>query len=221
MENISRPIAYNAAQVTILANNPPVTGDDWSNAVYNSIKTSIKEYHSIMQEDTCCYCQVNLRHGGYGEPIEHIVPKKDRPQWMFEPRNLALSCYPCNTKKNADNTLSDTGLHSINYPANLDGFIIYHPHYGNYSTHIAIFHQFFLRPIDEIGRQTFETCDLYRIELALTKAKQKDWKEEPFKIQVIEKTLLDPTITDEIRNQCIDISTEIIRRAKLRARFQI
>ncbi len=98
MPDISPPI--NLAQYAeLISINPHDNGEDWSLGCYANLKASIKEHYSILQEDVCFYCKINLRHAGYSEPTEHIVPKSDKPQWMFEPRNLALSCIPCNTKK--------------------------------------------------------------------------------------------------------------------------
>jgi uncharacterized protein (TIGR02646 family) len=200
----------------IIDNNPHEDGENWGLPCYNRLKAFVKEHYSILQEDVCFYCKINLRHGGYGEPIEHIVPKSDKPQWMFKPRNLALSCFPCNTKKNADNTLSLAGLGSINYPDTTDGFAIYHPHYDNWVDHMEQFYEFFLKPISDKGRETFKVCELYRLNLPLDKAKQKSWKEEPFRTKIIEQVLIDPTTSEELLKQCKRISKEIIRRGKIK-----
>lgn len=215
MADINNPVNIDAF-AAVIANNPNNEGGNWSLPCYNALKAYIKEHYSILQEDVCCYCKINLRHGGYGEPIEHIVPKKDRPQWMFLPINLALSCYPCNTKKNADNTLSVNGLASVDYPEDHTGFSIYHPHFDNWIEHIVEFRDFFLLPISDKGRETFSVCELYRLNLPLDKAKQRNWQEEPFRTQVIEQILLDPTVSQEVQGQCTAIANEIIRRANRR-----
>jgi uncharacterized protein (TIGR02646 family) len=213
MADIDNPVDL-AAYAIVIASNPHNTSSDWSLSCYNNLKSVVKEHYSIIQSDVCCYCKINLRHGGYGEPIEHVVPKYDRPQWMFEPRNLALSCYPCNTKKNADNTLSAAGRIAPNYPVDHLGFSIYHPHFDNWIDHIEMFHEYFIRPISNKGIETFVTCELYRFQLPLDKAKQKSWEEEPFRTRIIENVLLDSTATQEIKDQCVEISKEIIQRAR-------
>ncbi len=200
----------------IINNNPHDNSKDWSLGCYNGLKTHAKEHYSIIQEDICFYCKINLRHGGYGEPIEHIVPKDDKPQWMFEPKNLALSCYACNTKKNAENTLSATGISSIDYPNNRNDFSIYHPHFDVWDDDFSIFYEYFLLPKTDKGRETFRICKLDRFNLPLDKAKQRNWKEEPFRTQVIEKVLLDPNSSKKVQKQCLEISKEIIARAKKR-----
>jgi hypothetical protein len=199
-----------------IANNPHNESAHWSLGCYNDLKRHIKEHYSIIQGDVCFYCKIGIRYGAYGEPIEHIVPKDDRPQWMFEPKNLALSCYPCNTKKNADNTLSDAGRLAVNYPIHSDGFSIYHPHFDNWNDHMEVFHVYFIRPISDKGRETFSVCDLFRFSLPIDKAKRHDWEEEPFRIRVIQQVLIDPDADQETIDQCTLLSNDIIRRALLK-----
>jgi hypothetical protein len=213
MPEIYPPVDLTAFANTI-ANNPQIVGTDWNLGCYTVMKAFIKNHYSIIQEDFCCYCKTSLRHGGYGEPIEHIVPKDDRPRWMFVPRNLALSCYPCNTKKNADNTLSAAGLGSVNYPTTANGFIIYHPHFNNWDNHFEVFHKYFLKPTSPKGRATFKVCELYRFNLPLDKAKMNGIKEESIRARVLTKIFNDPDATDEIISQGKEISLEIIRRAR-------
>jgi len=213
MPDIEKPVDLTEF-ADILANNPQDTNKDWNLSPYDKIKSHIKDHYSILQEDICFYCKINLRHGGYGEPIEHIVPRKDRPKWMFEPKNLALSCYTCNTKKKADNTLSSTGKISVLYPISTTGFSIYHPHFDTWTSHFEIFHTYFLKPKSTKGRETFKVCELYRYSLPLDKAKQKGIKEEPFRTRIISKVLSDPNSSRKLIQQCNEISFEIIRRAR-------
>lgn len=215
MPEIHPPVDLSAYANTI-ANNPQNIGTDWNLGAYSAMKQHIKDYYSILQEDICCYCKTPLRHGGYGEPIEHIVPKDDRPDWMFIPKNLALSCYPCNTKKNADNTLSARGLASANYPTTADGFIIYHPHFNKWDNHFKVFHNYFLIPTSPKGRTTFKVCELYRFNLPLDKAKMRGINEETIRAKVLTKVFNDPDATPQVINQCKEISKEIIRRAKIK-----
>lgn len=202
-----------AAYVNTIANNPQNAGTAWNLSAYNAVKAHIKNHYSILQSDICCYCRAFLRHGGYGEPIEHIVPKDDKPKWMFVPQNLALSCYPCNTKKNADNTLSAAGQASVNYPTTEAGFIIYHPHYNNWDTHFEVFHLYFLKPKTQKGRATFRVCELYRLSLPLDKAKMRGIEEETIRAKVLTKIFNDPDAPTNIKQQATEISIEIIRRA--------
>lgn len=215
MADIDYPVNLAEYEATILA-NPHSDGDNWGLPCYAGLKKKVKEHYADLQEDKCIYCRIDVNYGGYGEPIEHIVPKADRPQWMFVPKNLALSCYPCNTKKNAKNTLAVSGLTSIDYPENSNDFLIYHPHFDEWTTHFLEFHEFFLLPRTQKGQETFEVCQLYRLDLPLNKAKKKDLQGEDFRIRVIEKALSDPSVSGKVKDQCKQISKEIIRRARNR-----
>jgi uncharacterized protein (TIGR02646 family) len=199
--------------VDIINANPNTESKHWNLPCYTELKANIKEHYSLIQNDKCCYCKMRLRFAAYGEPIEHVVPKSDRPQWMFVPKNLALSCYTCNTKKNADNTLSLSGRTNIDYPTDTNAFLIYHPHFDVWADHIEEYHEYFLKPISDKGRETFIVCELYRINLPLDKAIQKNWEEEPFRIKIIENVLLDFSIDEGTKIQCQNIAAEIIRRA--------
>jgi hypothetical protein len=205
-----------AAYANTIANNPQNVSTDWDRGCYDALKAHIRNHYSILQEDICCYCKISLRFGAYGDPIEHIVPKNNRPRWMFVPKNLALSCYTCNTKKRTKNTLSPNGNASVNYPTNEDGFIIYHPHFNNWDEHFMVFYEFFLKPVSPKGRETFIICELYRINLPLDKAKLKGINEETIRAKVLTKVFNDPDASPQVINQCKEISKEIIRRAKIK-----
>ena len=213
MADIDNPVDL-SDYADIIAKNPHNDGKNWDLSCYDGLKKHVKRHYTDLQDDICFYCKIDINYAGYLEPIEHIVPKSDKPEWMFEPKNLAISCNICNTKKNADNTLSATGRKCINYPTKTNGFLIYHPHFDTWSTHFEEFHQFFLKAKTDKGRETFKVCELYRLDLPLNKAKKKNLKGEPFKIRIIQKVLMDPSITDEIKEQCSEIVKEIIRRAE-------
>ena len=80
----------------------------------------------------------------------------------------------------------------------------------------SLFYEFFLIPKTPKGIETFKICHLYRMELPLNKAKRKDLQGEPFRIQVIEKLLSDPSASPKIIDQCVKIGKEIVRRGKNR-----
>lgn len=48
----------------------------------------------------CAYCESKILHIDFGD-IEHILPKKERPELWFEWENLTLACSVCNNKKRA------------------------------------------------------------------------------------------------------------------------
>ena len=48
----------------------------------------------------CAYCESKVLHIDFGD-IEHILPKKDRPDLWFDWNNLTLACSICNNSKRA------------------------------------------------------------------------------------------------------------------------
>lgn len=148
----------------------PRKSTSWSNSTYDKIKKEIKKHHSIFQDNKCAYCRLPINFGGYGEPIEHIVPKSHKVFWMFHPKNLCLSCYGCNTKKSDKEVLNNThkaysGAYKM-YPKNGNDFVIAHPHYDNYSKHIEIKGIICVPKNDSSkGAKTIEVCKLNRLDL--------------------------------------------------------
>ncbi|WP_179874392.1 HNH endonuclease [Bacillus sp. AFS002410] len=47
-------------------------------------------------EEKCAYCESKILHNSPGD-IEHIYPKRTRPDLAFEWTNLTLACSKCNT----------------------------------------------------------------------------------------------------------------------------
>lgn len=170
MAEINYPVDL-ATYTAVLKNNPCSKNTDWELNCYLNVKAHIRNHYSIIQEDKCCYCKISLRHGAYAEPIEHIVPRADVPEWMFTPKNLALSCSPCNTKKKAKNTLTPIAVGRKKYPKRENGFLIFHPHFNRWDQHFVEFRKYFILPKSQKGRETCRVCDLYRLNLPLDKAK--------------------------------------------------
>lgn len=146
----------------------------WSASTYSSLKKAIKFHYSVVQDDVCPYCREEIRYGGYGEPIEHIYPKSDEPNWMFEPQNLCLSCYGCNSKKHDKITTIDDFVkdNKKKYPNRSANFRIIHPHFDTYSAHIDSKYMF-VRPRlnSEKGKETIRICQLNRMDLLMKRAK--------------------------------------------------
>jgi uncharacterized protein (TIGR02646 family) len=54
----------------------------------------------------CAYCESKIMHVTYGD-IEHITPKKAKPELWFDWENLTLACDVCNTKKSTKENIID------------------------------------------------------------------------------------------------------------------
>lgn len=57
------------------------------------------------QNARCAYCGLKMR--GEHPHRDHIAPKESHPEYTFQPENLVLTCYPCNSEfKGKTDTIS-------------------------------------------------------------------------------------------------------------------
>jgi uncharacterized protein (TIGR02646 family) len=150
---------YNA-----LSNNEK-TGEYWNNTSDTNLKEAkkhIKDHYIKYQDFTCCYCQqrVEIKHNAVWD-IEHIIPKDQYPQFLFEPENLCVSCKDCNMEKSNKRVLKNVNRKT--FPKKDTDYIIVHPHFDEYKKHIRVLKSsLFFIPKDTKGRKTIETCGLLR-----------------------------------------------------------
>jgi len=133
----------------------------WEHDEVDHVRGFIKAHYENEQAFKCCYCGMHLhtRHGRVWD-AEHIVPKSTHPQFLFEPKNLAVSCIDCNTEKGSKNVLSNPRIRR--YPKRSEAFIIVHPHYDNLDDHVAVILNRFFFPKTEKGENTIRICRLTR-----------------------------------------------------------
>ncbi|WP_461129644.1 HNH endonuclease [Spirosoma aerophilum] len=126
---------------------------------------------SIKQNDFCPYCGTKIEYDGYGEPLEHIIDKGRHPEWMFEPKNLVLSCYACNTQKSTKDVMI-FGCHTGNdYPTDSSCIKVIHPYFDTYLDHIEIVDDIFIKALNNgKGWCTIDTFGLLRLQLPMKKA---------------------------------------------------
>lgn len=133
---------------------------DWEKDVFKDIKTNIIAHLRVEQNNRCCYCGKELGFDIKDVDIEHIVPKSIYPKFCFEPKNLALSCPACNTKKSHKNTV----IKEIQrYPRTGNNISIIHAHFDNYVDHIDIVGECIYVPKSSKGCETINICELYRL----------------------------------------------------------
>lgn len=198
--------------VSIL-NFTPTSVEEWNS--YVDLKMKIKEHYAHVQDDKCAYCRQPIRYMGYGEPIEHIVPKSKKVKWMFHPYNLCLSCYGCNTKKGDNNTLSNEFNHYDDefesYPESSQDYKIIHPHFDSYSKHIKE-ESFICKAKNGSykGRNTIDICKLNRLDLLYSRARAKN------KTRVLKRILIEFVInqqgTPEEMHEAQKMIDNIVRR---------
>ncbi|MBU9734305.1 HNH endonuclease [Klebsiella sp. JB_Kp010] len=131
-----------------------------------SVKKEIRQHYLKYQKNMCAYCRTHVihTHGLYWD-IEHIIPKDKYSVFLFEPRNLALSCRHCNSNKSNKKVFGKLFTKITTYPSDGDIFSIIHPHYDKYSTHMDVYlyqGKVVYEPKSDKGRNTFNMCNLDR-----------------------------------------------------------
>ena len=167
--------AYSPSTVEtgIIQTNPPQKAEDWQNNIYNSYKTNLKAHVILNQKDRCAYCRKIIEADGKYEPLEHIVPKTFRPEWLFHPKNLLVTCDSCNNLKGTEQVLNDQYINSTDYPSLSEAFKIFHPYYDNWGDHLTYEDELFLIPINNSkGAATIKICKLYRYNVIINRAKE-------------------------------------------------
>lgn len=137
------------------------THTDWEKPVFARIKMHIIEHLRVQQDNECCYCKRQLGFDIKDVDIEHIIPKSNYEKFTFEPKNLALSCPGCNTKKGDQKVLRHQNV--INYPRTSSNLTIIHAHYDRYCDHIEIQNNVIYIPKTDKGCETIKICELYRL----------------------------------------------------------
>ncbi|MGI7029369.1 HNH endonuclease [Raoultella ornithinolytica] len=171
---INRPIVYSVnAQAHVNTFNGDATHWDGTCTVRKNFRKEVRDYYRDEQGFICPYCG-RLReefHGGQWD-IDHIIPKSSYPEYLYTPRNLAVTCKDCNTYKSKDNPLLSPLAHQSPYPNNSEYYKIIHPHFDLYDDHIRLTRDRNGRSCHEVitdkGRETFNVCNLIRFSEALS-----------------------------------------------------
>jgi uncharacterized protein (TIGR02646 family) len=163
----------NAVEDAIIAANPLTDKKQWTNGTYNSIKLRIKEELYFNQYDRCAYCRRVIEADAKYEPMDHIVAKSIKPEWMFEPHNLVVTCDSCNNLKNDDPTLTTAHINDNNFPQTSDSFLVFNPHFDTWSEHLRYEDDIFLVGVpNSKGADTIRICKLYRYNIIINRAKE-------------------------------------------------
>lgn len=162
----------------------PLTSDlDWKN--HDEIKKKLREYYSTEQKGLCAYCRSEIEYDGKHEDLEHIIHKNFKYNWMFEVRNLVLSCKICNTSKGVKHSLKAKFRIEQQFFYESDKYKIIHPQLDYYEQHIQIQDNFFVVGLTPKGRATILICDLWRPHLAIKKAKKVMLNNHDFALQTL------------------------------------
>lgn len=169
------PVVYTAEQKSLVDRFEQLpfeskAGDFWKNTnggEFSGVKEAIKEHYLKAQDYTCVYCKqrIVVEHLGVWD-AEHIMPKDNSPQFMFEPRNLCISCKDCNISKSNKSVTSKALEKRKRFPDNPDDYLFCHPHFHKYDQHIRIVEVAgFYLPLTERGIALVEICGLLRFVL--------------------------------------------------------
>ena len=145
----------------------------WESSYLDGFKEQFRDYMLRKQNYVCAYCRLELHPNEVTPEIEHIVPKSEKPDWMYEPFNLCISCKLCNTKKNTKEVLRDNRVTEL--PHNSDAYLLIHPHLDRYSDFIEFVGDVLYKAKGDSnskGAKTIEICELNRIEVAIARAIQ-------------------------------------------------
>jgi len=111
--------------------------DYWSKDECKEIKKFIKDHYIKSQKFTCAFCKQKIvqKHNRAWD-IEHIISRSSYAEFMFEPKNLCLSCIDCNIKKGRNSVLITNDIKK--FPSSSNLYKIIHPHFDKYEEHINI-----------------------------------------------------------------------------------
>jgi uncharacterized protein (TIGR02646 family) len=93
----------------------------------------LRKHLAKLQGNRCCYCRRWLQNVAQARPVEHILSRKDYPQFSLQYRNLALCCRDCNQQKQATNW-SKLPTSVTDYPTLIGDY--FHPRLHIYDRHV-------------------------------------------------------------------------------------
>lgn len=110
----------------------------WSSENFISIRKFIKDHYLQQQDYTCCFCKqkIKVSHNRAWD-TEHLISRSSYPSFMFEPKNLCVTCIECNTEKTDLSILTATKKIS-RFPKKSNQYKIAHPHFDIYEDHIEV-----------------------------------------------------------------------------------
>ena len=137
------------------------SGSFWNEDKVTFVRSEIKNFYITEQNHRCAYCNymVPTNHNALWD-AEHIISKAKNPEFLFEPRNLAISCRDCNTAKDEQEVRVNPGKKT--FPDNSDDYLIVHPHFDEYEKHIRWYGSICAPYNSDKGKNTIVMCNLMR-----------------------------------------------------------
>ncbi|NPE55989.1 HNH endonuclease [Dickeya dadantii] len=168
MPRINNPINFCAESLLIIErklSSPDFNHTKWSDEDLKSLRAEIRSHYRNEQRLECVYCRepISVR-AAHAAPIEHIVPKSQYLDFIFEPKNLCIICPDCNEFKGKNEVLFEPiikGKQRKRYPTASSSFRIVHPHIDDYDAHIIKANRVYI-DITTKGHFTIGICKLNR-----------------------------------------------------------
>jgi len=171
---------------------------------YTNFKTNIRTHLKLEQRNKCAMCRCRISIGTSFSNLEHLVPKKQYPQFEFKEDNLVYCCHRCNFSKTTINTLSNPVANKSRqtFPLNSGGFIIINPYYDNYEDHIDFLDDVIVVNTNNSskGANTIKYYKLFRPELAEERAYIQRLEQSTINTKLVFR-LLDPTLNQNVIDQ--------------------
>ena len=109
----------------------------WSDDKYSHVRKTIKDHYLKEQDYTCFFCRQRIVvNSNRAWDAEHIISKSTHPNFMFEPKNLCITCPDCNNEKRDGRVLDRESR--VRFPMNSAAYKIVHPHFDNYYEHLDV-----------------------------------------------------------------------------------
>lgn len=105
------------------------------------VRSEIRDHYLPLQGYHCAYClNQNIESHGMVWDCEHLLPKKIYPKFMFEPKNLVISCKSCNQAKEKYKTqlLCKDKAEPTTYPDGAEHYRLMHPIFESFSDYFQI-----------------------------------------------------------------------------------
>ena len=167
MPIINDALVFSESATAIISsrrNNENYSPRDWGAPDLEVVRCEIRNYYREAQRLKCVYCQGPVaQRAAAGAPVEHIVPKSQYLNFMFEPKNLCVVCPDCNEYKGKREVLADPVMvtHRVSYPTAGSAFRIMHPHFDEYEENIIRHNKIYVECSDK-GGYTIYICNLNR-----------------------------------------------------------
>jgi len=192
-------VYFRTAEDNIEIDNDSALSLGWGKG-YETFKQNIRIFLKLAQNGRCAFCRCKVHTGTSWSNLEHLVSKKDYPQFKFMPENIVYCCTKCNMAKVKGNTLvnpNPTRTSQI-FPNDSTGFTIINPYHDNYEDHIDFLDDIIIVALNnsDKGNETIKLYELFRPELAEDRASELNLDQQSVNQKLLQ--LLTSNIDDQI-----------------------